>query len=330
MPTRQISYAQALNEALHEEMARDPDVFLMGEDVASGDGATGGAVRGLVDRFGPERVRNTPISESAIVGAALGAALTGSRPVAELMFMDLICVAMDQIANQVAKVNYMFGGKARAALVIRTPGGAGVGAAAHHSQNLEAWLVHTPGLIVVQPATPYDAKGLLKTAIRDDNPVFFVEHKALYPVKGPVPTEEYLLPLGVADVKRTGRDVTIVATAKQVYNALAAADKLAQEGIEAEVIDPRTISPLDAEAIAQSVRRTHRLVVVTEDCRTGSFASEVAATLGELVFDYLEAPITRVAAEDVPIPANVKLEAEAIPQEKDILVAVRQMCGHSA
>ena len=324
MSEREISYVQALNEALHEEMARDLDVFIMGEDIGLGKG-TLGVTEGLRDEFGPERVRNSPISEQALVGSALGASLTGSRPIVELMFIDLLGVCGDQVANQIAKAAYMSGGKARPALVIRTQQGVGMGLAAQHSQSLEAWLVHIPGLIVVAPSTPYDAKGLLKTAVRDDNPVFFLENKRLYPLKGAVPEEEYLIPLGVADVKRKGRDVTIVATSYQVHNALSAADTLAKEGIEAEVIDPRTLSPLDVEPIAESVRRTHRLVVVNEGCRTGGYASEVAATLGEVVFEYLDAPIMRVAGEDAPIPANLRLEQEVVPQEKDILATVHRM-----
>jgi pyruvate/2-oxoglutarate/acetoin dehydrogenase E1 component len=328
MSVREISYLQALNEALHEEIGRDLDVFIMGEDIGLGKG-TLGVTEGLRDEFGPERVRNTPISEQAMVGAALGAALTGSRPIVELMFIDLLGVCMDQIANQVAKVTYMSGGKARPSLVIRTQEGVGLGLAAQHSQSLEAWLVHVPGLVVVAPSTPFDAKGLLKTAIRDDNPVFFIEHKLLYTVKGPVPEEEYLVPLGVADIKRKGKNVTIVATSHQVQHALAAATILAQEGIEAEVVDPRTLNPLDVETIAGSVRRTHRLVVVNEGCRTGSYASEVAATLGEHVFEYLDAPIMRVAAKDAPIPANLQLEREVVPKPKDIVDMVQKMMGAS-
>ncbi len=324
MPTREITYVLALNEALHEEMARDPDVFIMGEDIGLGKG-TLGVTEGLRARFGPERVRNSPISEQALVGSALGAALTGCRPIVELMFIDLLGVCMDQIANQIAKVNYMSGGKARPALVIRTQEGVGLGIAAQHSQSLEAWVVHIPGLTVVAPSTPFDAKGLLKTAIRDDNPIFFIEHKMLYPMKGPVPTEEYLVPIGVADIKRRGRDVSIVATSRQVHTTLAAAATLAREGIEAEVIDPRTLNPLDVETIAQSVRRTHRLIVVNEGCRTGGYASEMAATLGEQVFEYLDAPITRVAGKDVPIPASTELENEVIPRERDIVAAARQI-----
>ena len=329
MESREIAISQALNEAMTEEMRRDPRVFIMGEDVASPLGknqhGSSGVTTGMIDEFGPRRVRNTPISESAIIGAALGSALVGCRPIAELMFIDLIGVSLDQIMNQVAKVHYMFGGKSKAPMVIRAPGGAGVGAAGHHSGSLEAILVHIPGLVVVQPSTPYDCKGLLKTAIRDDNPVFFIEHKAIYGLKGPVPKEEYLIPLGVADVKREGKDVTIIATSKQVFDSLEAARELAKEGIEAEVVDPRTLKPLDTETLLCSIRKTHRCVVVSEGCKTGGFASEVAATMGELAFNNLDGPILRVATEDVTIPANLKLEAEALPQVKDIVGAVRSL-----
>ncbi|MCL4466108.1 MAG: alpha-ketoacid dehydrogenase subunit beta [Chloroflexi bacterium] len=327
---REITYLQAIGEALSEEMGRDPDVFVMGEDVASPTGkgrGVRGEMTGLPERFGFERVRNTPISESALIGAALGAALTGSRPVVELMFVDLACVCMDQIVNQVAKVRYMFGGKARVPLVIRVPSGAGAGAAGHHSQSLENWFVHTPGLLVVAPSSPYDAKGLLKTAIRDDNPIVFVEHKALYGLRGTVPDDEYLVPLGVAEVKRPGKDVTVVATSRQVHNALMAAETLAREGIEATVIDPRTLKPLDVETILASVRQTHRCLVVNEGCKTGGYASELAAVIGEEAFGYLDAPVLRVAAEDVPIPANRALEDEAIPQVRDIIAAARTLAG---
>ena len=329
MIMRETSYLKALNEALHEEMARDLDVFIMGEDIGLGKG-TLGVTEGLRDEFGPERVRNTPISEQALIGAALGAAMTGCRPIVELMFIDLLGVCMDQIANQVAKVFYMSGGKARPALVIRTQEGVGLGIAAQHSQSLEAWVTHIPGLVVVAPSTPFDAKGLLKAAVRDDNPVFFIEHKRLYPIKGTVPEEEYLVPLGVADIKRPGRDVTIIATSYQVHNALGAAAELAPEGIEAEVVDPRTLNPLDVDTLAESARRTRRVVVVNEGCRTGGYAAEVAATLGELVFDSLQAPILRVTAEDAPIPANMRLEKEVVPQVKDIVAAVRRVMGQTA
>jgi len=329
MAEREITVVDALNEALREELRRDPYVILIGEDVASPTGRDRhgaiGVTKDLIFEFGPERIRNTPISESAIVGSALGAALVGCRPVAELMFIDLIGVAMDQIMNQVARNRYMFGGQSKAPLVIRTPGGGGSGAAGHHSGSLEAMLVHIPGLVVIQPSTPYDYKGLLKTAIRDDNPVAFLEHKRNYGRKGPVPEEEYLVPIGVADIKRAGKDVTIIATASMVYEALTAAVELAADGIEAEVVDPRTLKPLDTETLAKSIRKTHRCIVVNEGCKTGGFASELAATLGELVFDYLDAPIIRVAAEDVTMPANRRLEAEALPQTKDIIDAVHSI-----
>ncbi len=329
MAEREITVVDALNEALREELRRDPTVILIGEDVASpvGEDRHGaiGVTKDLITEFGPERIRNTPISESAIIGSALGAALVGCRPVAELMFIDLIGIAMDQIMNQVARNRYMVGGQSKAPLVIRTPGGAGSGSAGHHSASLEAMLVHIPGLVVIQPSTPYDYKGLLKTAIRDDNPIVFIEHKRNYRRKGPVPEGEYLIPIGVADIKRTGKDVTVIATASMVYEALAAAEELSKDGIEVEVVDPRTLKPLDTETLAESVRKTHRCVIVNEGCKTGGFASEVAATLVELVFDYLDAPLIRVAAEDVTMPANKRLEAEAIPQVKDITEAVRSL-----
>ncbi len=319
---REITYAQALNEALREEMRRDERVFVMGEDIAEHGGAFG-VTKGLLDEFGPKRIRKTPISEAAIAGAATGAALTGTRPVAEIMFIDFAALAMDQIANQAAKIRYMTGGQAKVPLVIRTQGGAGRGNAAQHSQSLEAWFIHVPGLWVVMPSTPYDAKGLLKSAIRDDNPIIYIEHKLLYSTTGPVPEEEYTIPLGVADIKRPGNDVTIVATSRMVLLALAAAERLAAEGIEAEVVDPRTLKPLDMKTIVASVKKTHRLVVVSEGCRTGGFASEVAARIMEEAFDYLDAPVQRVATEDVPIPYSKTLELEAIPSEDDIVEAVK-------
>jgi pyruvate/2-oxoglutarate/acetoin dehydrogenase E1 component len=278
----------------------------------------------LLGEFGPKRIRNTPIAEAGIVGVATGAALTGTRPVAELMYIDFSTLAMDQIVNQMAKVRYMFGGKAEVPLVVRTQGGAGRGNAAQHSQSLEAWFVHVPGIYVVQPSTPYDAKGLLKSAIRDDNPIIFIEHKLLYSTKGMVPEEEYTIPLGKADVKRAGRDVTIVATSMMVHHALKAAETLSHEGIEAEVIDPRTLKPLDKGTIIESVKKTTRLVVVNEGCRTGGYAGQLAAMVLEDVFDYLDAPIQLVAAEDVPIPYNHNLEYETIPGEKDVIAAVRK------
>ena len=324
MTERIITYAKALNEALREEMRRDERVFVMGEDIAEHNGPFR-VTEGLFQEFGARRVRGTPISEAAIAGAAAGAALTGLRPVAEIMFIDFSTLATDQIVNQAAKMRYMFGGKGRVPVVYRTQGGAGRGNAAQHSQSLEAWYVHVPGLWVVQPSTPYDAKGLLKAAIRCDNPVVFIEHKRLYFTKGSVPEGEYTVPLGRAEVKRAGRDVTVLATSYMVLVALEAAAQLAAEGIECEVLDPRTLKPLDMEAVVASVRKTHRLVVVVEACRTGSFASEVAARVGEEAFDELDAPIQRVGGDDVPIPYAANLEAEAIPQVKDVVAAVKKI-----
>ncbi len=317
---RELSYRDALNEALHEEMARDPSVCLFGEDV----GQYGGVLqisRGLYDRFGAKRVRDTPISEAGFTGIAVGAAMTGLRPLVEIMYIDFSALAMDQIVNQAAKARYMFGGKAKVPLVVRTQGGGGRGNAAQHSQSLEMWYVHTPGLVVIQPSTPYDAKGLLKSAIRDDNPVIFIEHKLLYNTTGPVPESDYLIPIGVAEVKRAGKDVTIVATSRLVLFALEAAERLAARGIQAEVIDPRTLKPLDLDTIVRSVEKTGRLVVVNEGALTGGFTAEVAARVQRAAFDWLDAPILQVAAEDVPLPYNGRLELEALPSVNDIEAA---------
>jgi pyruvate/2-oxoglutarate/acetoin dehydrogenase E1 component len=317
---RELSFREALNEALHEEMARDPSVCLLGEDV----GNYGGVLqisRGLYERFGAKRVRDTPISEAGFTGIAVGAAMTGLRPVVEIMYIDFSALALDQIVNQAAKARYMFGGKAKTPLVVRTQGGGGRGNAAQHSQSLEMWYVHTPGLIVIQPSTPYDAKGLLKSAIRDDNPIIFIEHKLLYNTTGPVPESEYLIPIGVAEIKRPGEDVTIVATSRMVLFALDAAERLAAQGIQAEVIDPRTLKPLDLEAIVRSVEKTGRLVVVNEGALTGGFTAEVAARVQRAAFDWLDAPILQVAAEDVPLPYNGRLELEALPDVNDIVAA---------
>ena len=322
--TRRISYAQALNEALREEMARDATVFIMGEDVGLYGGAYG-VTRGLLDEFGAGRVRDTAISEAVIGGGAVGAAMAGTRPVAEIMYVDFTPLAMDQIANQGAKNRYMFGGKTMVPMVIRTQGGAGRSIAAHHSQSLEALWVHFPGIYVVMPATPNDAKGLLISAIRDDNPIMFIEHKMLYKVKGPVPEEEYLIPLGVADVAREGRDVTVVAYSRMRYRALEAAERLAEEGVSVEVIDPRTLKPLDLDTIVTSVIKTGRLVGVTEAYKTGSFISELFALVNEAAFDYLDAPMVRVAAADVPVPMSEVLEAAAIPSVEDIVAAIKSI-----
>jgi len=321
---RQIPYWQAIVEALREEMERDPDVFVMGEDVGLYGGAYG-ATRGLLEVFGESRVLDTPISEAGIGGAAVGAAMAGMRPVAEIMYVDFTPLAMDQLANQGAKNRYMFGGKTKVPLVIRTEGGAGRSIAAHHSQSLEALWLHFPGIYVVMPATPYDVKGLLKAAIRNDNPIMFIEHKMLYKQEGPVPEADYLIPLGVADVAREGSDVTVVAYSRMRYRALEAADVLAQEGISVEVIDPRTLKPLDLATIVASVKKTGRLVGVTEAYRTGSFISELFALVNEAAFDYLDAPMMRVAAADVPVPMSESLEAAAIPTPQRIAEGIRSI-----
>jgi len=322
---REITYRDALREALREEMLRDETVFVLGEDVGRYWKGAFKVTKGLAEEFGDERIRDTPISESAIIGVATGAAITGMRPVAEIMFGDLSALAMDQIANQAAKLRYMFGGQVKVPLVIRMPFGAGVNIAAHHSQSLEAWFIHAPGLKIAMPSTPYDAKGLLKTAIRDDNPVMFFEHKLLYSVKGPVPEEEYTVPLGVADVKREGEDVTIVATLYMVHKSLAAAEELSKQGISVEVVDPRTLVPLDKQAIVNSVKKTGRIVIVTEDCKTGGVSAEIAAVVAEEAIDYLDAPVKRVAEPDTPIPFSPPLEKFVIPDENRIIGAVKEV-----
>ena len=321
---REIYYRQALNEALSEEMDRDERVFLMGEDIAIYGGAYG-VTKGLYEKFGEERVRDTAISEAAIAGAAAGAAMTGMRPIAEIMYIDFSTIATDEIINIVAKNRYMFGGKTTVPVVIRTEGGTGRGIAAHHSQSLESWYVHIPGLYVVMPSTPYDAKGLLKSSIRDDNPVIFIEHKMLYGMKGPVPEEDYTVPLGVADVKREGKDVTIIAYSRMALLAVEAANELSGGGIECEVIDLRTLKPLDIDTIMTSVRKTGKAIVVSEACKTGGFAGEVVSQIVELGFDYLDAPVVRVAGADVPIPMSPVLEEVAVPRVVDIVEAVKKI-----
>jgi pyruvate/2-oxoglutarate/acetoin dehydrogenase E1 component len=324
MTIRLIKYREAIQEALREEMIRDPLVFLIGEDI----GTRGGSYKAtdtLQAQFGEERVFNTPISEAGIVGAALGAALAGARPVAEIMYIDLSGLAMDQIFNQCAKFHFMTGGSAIVPVVIRTQGGAGRGLAAQHSQSLEAWFCHVPGLKVVMPSTPYDVKGLLKTSIRDDNPVFFIEHKLLYLTTGPVPEEEYTIPLGKADVKKEGNDITIITYSKMVLDSLRAAEELQKEGIDAEVLDLRTLVPLDAEAITQSVEKTHKVVIVHEACKTGGFAGEIATTIMEEAFDELDAPIKRVTGLDTPIPYASHLEKTVIPNPERIIEAVKEI-----
>ena len=323
---REIEYREAIREAVIEEMDRDDKVFLIGEDIGKYGGAFR-AYKGLLDKYGPERVINTPISENAIIGAGTGAAITGYRPIAELMFVDFTTLAMDQIVNQAAKIRYMTGDNLRCPLVIRTQGGAGRGVAAQHSQSLEAWFYHVPGLKVVMPSTPYDVKGLLKTSVRDDNVVVFIEHKMIYLLKGPVPEEEYTIPFGVADIKREGSDVTIFAYSNMVYKALEAAAELEKEGISAEVFDPRTLVPLDEEALLNSVKKTNHLVVVTEACERGSVASDIAAKVSNKAFDDLDAPVKIVAGLNTPIPYNSTLEQASIPHAADIVKAVKEVLG---
>jgi len=321
---RTLIYLQAIGEALRQEMERDETVFVAGEDVGE-HVAYFGATRGLYQQFGARRVVDTPISETAILGMAVGAAACGLRPVVEIMFMDFLGVCLDQALNQMAKMRYMFGGKARLPIVVRTVCGAGLRLAAQHSQSLEALLCHIPGLKVVAPATAYDAKGLLISAIRDDNPVFFLEHKRALATASQVPEEPYTIPLGVADVKRQGSDVTIVATSYMVHEALKAAEELAQKGIEAEVIDPRTLSPLDMETIAASVRRTGRAVVVHEAVRFCGIGAEIAAQIGERCFGSLKAPVARVGAPFSPVPFSPPLEDAWLPSAKDVVQAVLAM-----
>lgn len=323
-PTKEMTYAEAIRDAIRQEMRRDPSVFVMGEDV----GVYGGifkVTQGLYEEFGEERVRDTPISEAVIAGAAVGAAVTGMRPVAEIMFVDFTTIAMDQIVNQAAKMRYMFGGKVKVPLVLRTTVGTGRSAAAQHSQSLEAWFMHVPGLKVVMPSTPADAKGLMTASIRDDNPVVFLEHKLLYRVPGPVPEGEYLVPIGKADVKRPGSHCTVVATSLMVSRSLEAAEKLRAEGIEVEVVDPRSLRPLDLDTIVSSVKKTGRCLVVHEACRFAGPGAEIAASVAEAAFDYLDAPIKRLGGWDVPVPFAPVLEKAVVPSAEDIVEAVGEM-----
>ena len=323
---RELTIRDALNEALREEIRRDPRVFMMGTDIAH-KGGTFGVTKGLVEEFGEDRVMDGPISEAGLVGCALGAAITGLRPIIDISQTDWITIAMDQITNQVAKIRYMVGGKVTVPMVIKTAEGAGRGNAAQHSQTLEAWFVHMPGLYVVTHSTAYDAKGLLKSAIRNDNPVLFLDHRIMYNIKGPVPDEEYLVPLGIADVKRTGRDVTVVATQMMVHKSLAAAAELAAEGIDLEVVDLRTLVPFDAETVLASVRKTGRLVVVHEGSTRCGIGADVVAQVVKSVFDYLDAPPVRVAFPDVHMPYSRKLESLVIPSKERIAAACREVCG---
>lgn len=319
-----ITYSEALRQALISEMTKDENVILMGEDIGI-LGNVFGVTRGLLEMFGPRRVRSTPISEAAIVGAAVGAGLLGLRPVAEIMYIDFTTMAMDQIINQAAKMRYMSGGRVKVPIVVRTQGGAGSGEAAQHCQSLEAFFVHVPGLKVVMPSTPYDAKGLLISAIREENPVIFIEHKLLYSLKGEVPVEEYTIPLGKAEIKKEGKDLTIVATSYMLQKVLNTLPLVEKEGIYPEVIDPRTLSPLDTETIFKSVRKTHHLLVVQESVAPASFAAELLALVNENVFDYLDAPPKRLCGLSVPIPYSKKLEDASIPSESDIVAAIKDI-----
>ncbi len=325
MSMRELTFAQAIREALDEELSRDEKIVLFGEDI----GAWGGVFRtteGLYEKYGPERVIDTPLSEEGYVGMAVGIAMTGMHPVPEIMFGDFITLAMDQIVNQAAKMRYMTGGQVAVPITIRATMGGGRSSGAQHSQSWHAWFAHVPGLKVVVPSTPYDAKGLLKTALRDPNPVLFFEDKVMYhKIKGPVPEEEYLIPFGVADIKREGSDVTIVALSRMVHTALAAAEQLAQEGISAEVIDPRTLTPLDEETLIQSVCKTGGAVIVDEGYQRFGVTAELAAVIAKGAFDYLDAPIERVAAMDVPIPFSPPLEFATIPDEERIIQAVHRV-----
>jgi pyruvate dehydrogenase E1 component beta subunit len=324
--TREISLAQAVNEALAEELRRDPTVFVVGEDVAEA-GTPFKVLSGLVEEFGPERVLDSPISEAGITGIGLGAAMTGMRPVVDIMFGDFLTLVMDQLANQAAKVRYMSGGRLHAPLTVRTTLGATRRSAAQHSQSLHAWVAHVPGLKVALPSTPYDAKGLLKSAVRDDNPVVVFEDKMMFATKGPVPSDEYTIPLGVADVKREGEDVTLVATSSMVYVALEAAEQLAEEGISAEVVDPRTLVPLDRATLVASARKTGRAIVIDEGHRSYGASAELAAVIAEGAFYELDAPVARAAAMDVPIPFSPVLEDETVPTAESVAELAKTLVG---
>ena len=324
---REITYLEAVREAMTQEMERDSRVFLIGEDI----GVYGGAFQvsyGMLEKFGHERILDTPITELGLTGAAVGAALIGMRPIAEIMFMDFTTLASEQLVNQAAKLRFMFGGQSSVPMVLRTPAGSGTGAAEHHSQSFENWFVHVPGLKVVMPTTPYDVKGLLISSIRDNNPVVFIEHKLLYKTKGEVPEEMYEIPLGKADIKREGKDLTIIATGIMVQKSLAAAEELIKEGIDIEVLDPRTLRPLDTESIVKSVKKTGKVLIVHEAVKTGGFGGELAGVIAESeAFGYLDAPILRLAGREVPIPYNRDLEKAAVPQVEDIVQKARELAN---
>jgi len=319
-----ITFLDAIKEAMRREMKKDESVYVLGEDVGCFGGCFG-ATAGLFDEFGDKRVKDTPITEGAIIGCAVGSAATGLRPVAELMFSDFCTVAMDMIVNQAAKMRYMVGGKITLPMVIRMPLGAGVSASAQHSQSLEAWFTHIPGLKVVYPTTPEDALGLLMTSIEDDNPVIFMEHKLLYGIKGEVPDDIKPIPFGVARVHRKGTDITVIATGKMVYEAIAAAEQLSKEGISVEVLDPRTLFPLDKKAIFESVEKTHKVLVITEENKRGGYGGEISAMISEECFDSLDAPVVRIGALNVPIPFARCLEELVIPNAKDIVNGIKSL-----
>ena len=324
--TRQITFAQAINEALAEEMRRDPTIFIIGEDVAEA-GTPFKVLSGLVKEFGTKRVIDSPISEAGIAGIGVGAAMTGMRPVVDIMFGDFLTLTMDQLVNQAAKIHYMSGGKLKVPLVLRTTLGATRRSAAQHSQSLHAWVSHIPGLKVIVPATPYDAKGLLKSAIRDDNPVVFFEDKMMYQLKGPVPQEEYTIPLGVADIKRVGTDVTLVATSSMVQVALDAADRLDEAGVSAEVVDVRTTVPLDKEALIESVKKTSRAIVIDEGYESYGVTAEIASIIADGAFYYLDAPVKRMGAMDVPIPFSPVLEDQTVPTPDAVAAMAKTLCN---
>jgi pyruvate dehydrogenase E1 component beta subunit len=325
---REITYAQALNEALRECMNEDERVVLLGEDI--GDyGGLFQVTAGLLDKFGPDRVMDMPISEAGFVGGCVGAALTGMRPVVEIMFIDFTTVCMDMIINQMAKMHYMFGGRGKVPMVLRVNIGAGRGAAAQHSQSFHALFMHIPGLYVAAPSTPYDAKGLLIEAIKNDNPVIFVEHKKLYAEKGPVPEESYTIPFGQAEIKRKGNDITIVATHAMVLRSLVAAEEAAKEGIDVEIVDPRTLTPLDKVTILDSVKQTGRLLVTDEGHKTCGVAAEISALVAEEAIFYLKAPVYRVCSPDTPVPFSPLLEQAYIPDEKDLMAAIKGLMAYA-
>ncbi len=327
MSERELSCSGALAEALAEEMERDETVFVIGEDLTA-HGGVFGQFAGLSEKY-PGRIIDTPISETCIVGSGLGAALTGMRPVVDMHFADFVTTGMDEIVNQMAKIRYMFGGQAKIPMVLWAPDGAGLSAAAHHSQSLESWFVHTPGLKVVVPSEPSDVKGLIKTAIRDDDPVVFFQHKRLFSQTGPVPEGEYLIPMGKAAIRRQGSDITILTYSRMTYLCLEAAEQTAGAGLDAEVVDLRTLKPLDFDLISESVKKTHNVLIVHEACLTGGFGAELGARIGEELFDYLDAPVTRIGAKDVPIPFSPVMEEFVLPQVSDIVAGIKKVLNQA-